>query len=601
MRTHRSRVLIVLPLLVCGASCGGSGSDGSDDGTQAFGFGIPPILPNSAPAKWDDSVPRPQNEGLAAAMRRACTFKRGALPAATLGSEIPIGDGANVRSDDGTINGLTVDDTQIPIQHIIVMMQENRSFDSYYAHLAAWAAKNVKGADGNNVALDIDGAKEPLTFPRSIDGSIPGTVDWIHADRLCQSDLNHEWFGAHIQWNGGKNDGFFQSNEGFTEKGQPVVGAELLSGQRGFTFYDERDIPFYYHLASRFAIGDRYFSSVIGPTWPNRDFLYAASSYGASTNINPFCPKLGIVNSVTCKQKELYNRDTVIFDELTRRGIPWKFFVDPTVGQEAKPGSLKELIQKGKEVLRLGAFLAPQQLAFRYGNSTLPEHVGSYLDLVRILAAGKGLPAVTFIDAAVEETADGEDEHPPADIQSGQNLVWTIVETLMGSKYWANTALFLTYDENGGIYDHVPPPQACSPETQDLGDPAPKFMTPEDTEFAAKHADINTKFDRYGFRVPLIVVSPYAKRSHVSHTVYDHTSILRFIEAKFRLPALTARDANAEAMFDLFDFKANGGKGPWATPPSDLPPQPFENGGSWIDPAKLAECRALFDKDGKKY
>src|SRR4029450_126263 len=137
----------------------------------------------------------------------------------------------------------------------------------------------------------------------------------------------------------------------------------------------------------------------------------------------------------------------------------------------------------------------------------------------------------------------------------------------------------ITYDENGGIYDHVPPPKACAPETE-LGNPKPDFMTDEDKDFAKQHPDINTGFDRYGFRVPIIVVSPYAKRSHVSHHVYDPSSILRFIEAKVRLPGLTARDANADAMFDMFDFTANNGRGPWATPPSDMPRPAFEGGGS---------------------
>jgi phospholipase C len=172
----------------------------------------------------------------------------------------------------------------------------------------------------------------------------------------------------------------------------------------------------------------------------------------------------------------------------------------------------------------------------------------------------------------------------------------------MESRYWKNTSLFLTYDENGGIYDHVPPPHACTPWTPDLGDIAPNFMAEEDKEFAEKHANINTGFDRYGFRVPFILISPYAKRSYVSHNVYDHTSILRFIEAKFRLPALTARDANADAMFDLFDFQANGGRGPWATPPTaEISKMPHRDGRSWIDPAKLEECRRLFPKDGPKY
>jgi phospholipase C len=589
MQTRLVLGIVALPFLVLAASCSSAGSNAGSGAEATSTLGIPAIKPG-VPDSYQRAVQRPASEAEAAQNRAAptCKYRRGAMPAETLGPEIPIGDG-------------TVNDTNIPVKHIIVMMQENRSFDSYYAHLAAWAAKNVKNADGTPVALDIDGVKDvnddgsPLSIPKNIDDASQGNANWVHAEHLCHSDTNHEWYGAHTEWNGGLNNGFFQANQGFTEEGEPKVGLDLLNGQRAFSYYDERDIPFYYHLASRFAIGDRYFSSLIGPTWPNRDFMYAASSYGATTNINPLCTKPGTLNSLTCRQEKFFNRDTVIFDELTRRNIDWKFYVDTTTGQEARPGSIAEDIQRGKEVLRLGAFLTPPQLGLRYGTSTVSDHIGSYLDLVQIIASGNGLPAVTFIDAAVAETSDGEDEHPPGDIQTGQNLVATVVQTLMGSPYWKDTAMFITYDENGGIYDHVPPPPACSPETE-LGDPQPNFITDEDIAFARDHADINTGFDRYGFRVPVIVVSPFAKRSYVSHKTYDHTSILRFIEAKFNLPALTKRDANADAMFDMFDFS----NVPWAQPPTDMPLH-LANVESWIDPDGFAQCQSLYDKNGPQY
>ena len=113
----------------------------------------------------------------------------------------------------------------------------------------------------------------------------------------------------------------------------------------------------------------------------------------------------------------------------------------------------------------------------------------------------------------------------------------------MQSPNWASTVLFLTYDEHGGFYDHVPPPRAC------VADDIPPMIDPTDpdTTFPAE-------FDRYGFRVPLVVVSPFSRPGFVSHNVYDHTSILRFIETRFDLPALTNRDANASPMLDMFDF-----------------------------------------------
>jgi phospholipase C len=135
--------------------------------------------------------------------------------------------------------------------------------------------------------------------------------------------------------------------------------------------------------------------------------------------------------------------------------------------------------------------------------------------------------------------------------------------------------LFLTYDEHGGLYDHVAPPEACSPD-----DIAPDFRTDEDKAFDAKSP--GTTFDRLGFRVPVVVVSPFAKKSYVSHNVYDHTSITRFIETVFKLPALTNRDANADPMTDFFDFDAV----PFATPPSIPEPE--------VDQARYDECKALY-------
>ena len=145
------------------------------------------------------------------------------------------------------------------------------------------------------------------------------------------------------------------------------------------------------------------------------------------------------------------------------------------------------------------------------------------------------------------------------------------MHALLGSPQWHQTALFLAYDENGGIYDHVLPPPACAPDGL-----APDLRIPNDQ--ATGPAD---GFARYGFRVPFIVVSPYAKKNYVSHHLYDHSSILRFIEAKFKMPALSARDANADALFDFFDSQNPA----FMTPPT-LPD-------AVVDETKFNGCTAL--------
>ncbi len=137
------------------------------------------------------------------------------------------------------------------------------------------------------------------------------------------------------------------------------------------------------------------------------------------------------------------------------------------------------------------------------------------------------LPAVSFLDVG-----GTRDEHPPNDVQTGEAFLRRLVVALAASPAWPSTALIYTYDESGGFFDHVPPPGACVPDDQ------------------AANAD----FDQMGFRVPLLVVSPWARRGYVSHRVHETTSITRFIELLFDLPALTARDASSDALLDMFDF-----------------------------------------------
>ena len=134
-------------------------------------------------------------------------------------------------------------------------------------------------------------------------------------------------------------------------------------------------------------------------------------------------------------------------------------------------------------------------------------------------------------------------------MQLGQAFVASIVQAMFQSPNWPDSALFITYDEHGGFYDHVPPPPACVPDA-----------TPPNLQ----GGDVVAAFDRYGFRVPFVVVSPYARKKYVSHIVRDQTSVLRFIETRFDLPALTRRDANADPMLEFFDF---------ANPPFLRPPR----------------------------
>ena len=402
-----------------------------------------------------------------------CTFHAGALPEETLPQDAPRG-------------------TDIPVEHIVVLMQENRSFDSYFGQLPAAGHPDVDGLPAGTTNPDATGIAQPA----------------FHQVKYCTEDTNHAWTGSHLEFNGGLNNGFITQND--------------PDGKRAMGFYDESDLPFYYALAKTFAIGDRYFCSLLGPTFPNRFYLMTGTSFGHIRN--------------DMHQGGFPQRS--IFDLLDENQISWMVYYSDL------PFASLLKIQKPK-FARTPKFLAD--------------------------AAAGTLPQVAFVDPAVGLTNVETDEHPPANIQQGEQFAAQIIEAVIQSPNWATTAMFLVYDEHGGFYDHVEPPGACHPDgIEPLLD-----KTDPDSNFPAH-------FDRYGFRVPLVVVSPFAKPGFVSHAVYDHTSILRFIETRFHLPALTDRDANASPMLDLFDFSQAALLNPAALPPVV------------VDPARLDQCKADF-------
>ncbi|TMM13703.1 MAG: hypothetical protein E6G01_14205 [Actinobacteria bacterium] len=188
---------------------------------------------------------------------------------------------------------------------------------------------------------------------------------------------------------------------------------------------------------------------------------------------------------------------------------------------------------------------------------------GATIDQYYADAKAGTLPQVAFVDPIFIGSSNTEtDEHPPSNIQVGEQFSASVINSLMASPNWHDSALFFTYDEHGGFYDHVPSPAAPAPDSI----PPPSGSGP-------------WTFNNYGIRVPAIVVSPYAKPHFVSKVVNDHTSILRFIELRFGLSTLTNRDAHANPMLEFFNFSHPA----FASPPT-LPPAP-------IDPAHAVQCQ----------
>ncbi len=354
-------------------------------------------------------------------------------------------------------------------------MQENRSADNYFGQLSAQGQPAFE--------------KEPLTGnPDPL--HLGTTILPFHKTTLCETaDLSHSWNATHQEWDRGAMDGFTAANDINSENSDPSDP----SGSRAMGYYDQSDLPFYYSLYNTFATGDRYFASVLGPTFPNRFYLLAATSFGHIEN--DFPPAGG------WQQK-------TIFDLLGAAGVSWKIYYSQ---------------------FAFGNF-------FQYVQDH-PDHVAPLSQYYEDAKNG-ALPAVSFVDPNFVAAAE-DDEHPPTNIDLGQQLTYNLVNALEGSPNWTSSAMFLTYDEHGGFYDHVPPPPAAKPDNI-----AP-LLGPNDTHAA---------FDNYGIRVPAAVISPFSKPHFVSHVVHDHTSILKFIEDRFGLPSLTARDAAADPMLEFFDF-----------------------------------------------
>lgn len=387
-------------------------------------------------------------------------------------------------------------DTLPQIDHIVIYMQENQSYDHYLGTHPRGDGFTL-GPDGLPVHTNPDRQGNPVRAHH-----VASTCDSISGD--------HSWSGTHRSWNHGAMDGFVKAT------GPNVMG-----------YYDRSNLPFYWGLADTFPVCDRWFSSMLGPTHPNRRFLQAATSVGITQ---------------TSTTEVLATPDApngTIWDRLDQHGISWK-----TYGIDV----WDILLFPTSDIAGFLARTAPNR---RY-----------FADFLADCRAGT-LPQVSIICPGAQDQYD----EGSRDVQNGEAYSASIINALMHGPAWRRSALFFTYDEHGGGYDHVPPPPAVAPDN------IPPRLTASDEP---------GDFAQLGIRVPGFVVSPYAKRDHVSHVVHDHTSILKFIETKFNLGALTYRDANADNLFDCFDFRRPAFAEPPVLPAPGLPltgstcqPQPY--------------------------
>jgi phospholipase C len=472
------------------------------------------------------------------------------------------------------------------VKHIIVIMQENHSFDNYFGALAyapespyhsprrddgdaanGGCRKDDHGCvDGLSCRVDASGNLSCLNSNPDDDGS---TVFAFHDSRRCVApDLDHGWTSSHREANfldpnntlgSSPNDGFVRIND-VTE--QLDNGVEDSIEDQTMNFYNQDEIPFYYDLAQKFAIDDRFFSSVIGPTFPNRSYLLAATSFGHLTTAE-ILPPPGGYKPIT----------GTIFDLMEKNGVSWAdYFSD-----------------------------APQGGTFRpFGPTGVDPH---FLTVALFLAQAAGapgvggLPEVSFVDpnfGLLGGLRTENDEHPPTDIQRGQAFVSQLIDAVRNGPFWKDSIIIVTHDEHGGSYDHVAPPRArqehapnpdgINPgQCADLSNAPASLQPGAGAECTISRANAISlcpelagdptgpfpgscaNFDQLGFRVPFLAISPFSKPHYVSHTVGDHTSILALIEKAFMTtasddggddarPHLTKRDLHANTLEDMFDF-----------------------------------------------
>ena len=336
-----------------------------------------------------------------------------------------------------------------PIEHFVVLMQENHSFDNYFG--------TYPGADGipKGTCMPVGKRSRPCVRPFRLGG-------------LPVPDLGHDRRIHRIQYARGRMDGFVRA----ASIDRQTVDRSVMG------YYDDRDLPFYWNVADEYVLFDRFFAATTDGSVASHMFWVTGT---------PGDPDGGFGDRAT------------IFDRLDRRGISWKFYVE-----DYDPRQPTQAVR------------VPLLNSARYVGD--PKRFGRIVDLDEYyedLRDGR-LPQVAYIAPA------GSSEHPPGRIGAGEALVKRLITALSMSSAWDTSAFMWTYDDWGGWFDHVRPPKVAG--------------------------------GTLGFRVPALLVSPYARRGYVDSTRLDTTSILRFIEDNWKLEPLAGRDARANSLAGAFDF-----------------------------------------------
>jgi phospholipase C len=354
------------------------------------------------------------------------------------------------------------------IRHLIISCQENRSFDHYFGYAPQVQASGF-GPPRRYTQPDAAGGKHAP----------------FELTALTSSDPPHGWDAVHEQFDHGKMDGFYIAAQN-----------EIGDGNAAIPFYTATELPFYYSLFRNSTLCANYFCSLLGPTWPNRFYLMSGTSGGITTN---GLWGYGIFDS---------GGWPIILDLLDDAGVSWKIY---SIGTDDVPAGDSD---------NVAVFWS------RWAHD--PRTTATKDDYLNDCRTGR-LPEVSWV---VPSFSMGFDEHPPADVSVGMGFQREMITALRRSNSFEHSAFLLTYDEHGGFFDHVAPPQV----------------------------------DAYGLgvRVPLWVISPFAKRGVVkSYKPADHVSTLKLIERLWDLPTLASRNHQFDKATPTGgNYQANGAPAP---------------------------------------
>ncbi len=520
------------------------------------------------------------------------------------------------------------------IDHVIFMMQENHSFDNYFGMLNPYRKANGWNIGDDGKDYEVDGIDDKLTKISNEDDE--GTsFPLFKFTSTCVDDMSSDWlasYGDVSRYNFSPTrpinmDGFVHDAEGYARScasGGGTCAGDFTdaTGQRSMGYYDQGFLNYYYYMASQFAVDDRWFSPVSSKSIANRLATFTGGTTQGLVHdpgTDDHLPQLDIPN---------------IFQELDAANVSWKIYYTVTQGfcldEDDCPGganaefpatdfgNLTYSFQYLYQAASGAQCKAPTQPSSVVGDSSDsfcidPNHIAPLSQYFTDLT-NNTLPSFSFIEAGY----GNNDEHPGSgqSILDGQAQVAKIVNSLMASSAWMSSVFFLTYDEGGGPYDHVPPVPGHSNDNtdatlggasvSDIPDISTIAVNPDSYNpclpaggTTTLHCDlaaidpganpgdapaIKGFAAQLGFRLPDIIISPFVRKHYVSHTPMDHTAVIKFVESRFigSSAHLTAHDAVQPNLLEFFDFN----KVPWATPPS--PPTPVSAQSLGYDPCTPA-------------